>query len=92
MVLCEWFFVVGAHGLDRCTWTFDVAGAEPVVEEGMLVDGRNAKKLAALLQSPEVERAGVSAAEVVALRLYTGNPSSRPCVASLVYMIAQVGR
>ena len=88
----EWGFVVGAHGLDRSTWTFDVAGAEPVVEEGMLVDGRNAKKLAALLQSPEVKRAGVSAAEVVALRLYTGNPSSRPCVASLVYMIAQVGR
>ena len=58
----------------------------------MLVDGRNAKKLAALLQSPEVERAGVSAAEVVALRLYTGNPSSHQCVASIVYMIAQVGR
>ena len=88
----EWLFVVGSHGLDRSSWTFDVAGAEPIVEEGMLVDGRNAKKLAALLQSPEVERAGVSAAEVVALRLYTGNPSSRPCVASLVYMIAQVGR
>jgi len=68
----EWGFVVGTHGLDRSTWTFDVAGAEPVVEEGMLVDGRNAKKLAALLQSPEVKRAGVTAAEVVALRLYTG--------------------
>ena len=88
----EWGFVVGTHGLDRSTWTFDVAGAQPVVEEGMLVDGRNAKELAALLQSPQVKRAGVSAAEVVALRLYTGNPSSRPCVASLVYMIAQVGR
>jgi len=88
----EWGFVVGTHGLDRSTWTFDVAGAQPVVEAGMLVDGRNAKELAALLQSPQVKRAGVSAAEVVALRLYTGDPSSRPCVASLVFMIAHVGR
>ena len=75
----EWRFVVGTHGLDRRTWAFDVAGAEPVVEEGMLVDGRNAKKLAALLQSPDAKRAGVSAAEVVALRLYTGDRSSRAC-------------
>ena len=69
----EWLFVVGSHGLDRSSWTFDVAGAEPIVEEGMLVDGRNAKELATLLQSPEAHRAGVSAAETVALRLYTGD-------------------
>jgi hypothetical protein len=68
----EWLFVVGSAGLDRKTWTFDIAGAEPVVEEGMMVPGRNAKKLSALLHSPKAKRASLSAAEVVALRLYTG--------------------
>jgi hypothetical protein len=68
----EWLFVVGSAGLDRKTWTFDIAGAEPVVEEGMMVQGRNAKKLSALLHSPEAKRASLSAAEVVGLRLYTG--------------------
>ena len=68
----EWFFVVGRDGLDKSSWTFDVERAEPVVEEGMMVEGRNAKKLAALLQSPEVKRSDVTVAEIVALRLYTG--------------------
>jgi len=68
----EWLFVVGSAGLDRKTWTFDIAGAEPVVEQGMMVQGRNAKKLAALLDSPKAKRAALSAAEVVALRLWSG--------------------
>ena len=68
----EWLFVVGRDGLDKSSWTFDVERAEPVVEEGMMVEGRNAEKLASLLRSPEVERSKVTVAEVVALRLYTG--------------------
>ena len=68
----EWLFVVGRDGLDKSSWTFDVERAEPVVEEGMMVEGRNAEKLAALLRSPEVERSDVTVAEIVALRLYTG--------------------
>ena len=68
----EWLFVVGRDGLDKSSWTFDVERAEPVVEEGMMVEGRNAEKLAALLRSPEVERSDVTDAEIVALRLYTG--------------------
>ena len=68
----EWLFVVGRDGLDKSSWKFDVERAEPVVEEGMMVEGRNAEKLAALLRSPEVERSHVTVAEVVALRLYTG--------------------
>ena len=68
----EWLFVVGRDGLDKSSWTFDVERAEPVVEEGMMVEGRNAEKLAALLRSPEVERSHVTVAEIVALRLYTG--------------------
>ena len=68
----EWLFVVGRDGLDKSSWTFDVERAEPVVEEGMMVEGRNAEKLAALLRSPEVERSRVTVAEIVALRLYTG--------------------
>ena len=68
----EWLFVVGRDGLDKSSWKFDVERAEPVVEEGMMVEGRNAEKLAALLRSPEVERSHVTVAEIVALRLYTG--------------------
>ena len=68
----EWLFVVGRDGLDKSSWTFDVERAEPVVEEGMMVEGRNAEKLAALLRSPEVKRSDVTVAEIVALRLYTG--------------------
>ena len=68
----EWLFVVGRDGLDKSSWTFDVERADPVVEEGMMVEGRNAEKLAALLRSPVVERSKVTVAEVVALRLYTG--------------------
>jgi len=44
--------VVGQAGVDRKTWTFDIAGAEPVVEQGMMVQGRKAKKLSVLLTHP----------------------------------------
>ncbi len=64
--------MVGRDGLDKSSWTFDVDRAEPVMEEGIMVKGRNAEKLAALLRSPEVKQSVVTVVEVVALRLYTG--------------------
>jgi len=68
----EWLFVVGAKGLDQQSWAFDSACAVPEVAEGMMVPGRNAKHLAALLDSPLAKNAGLGDAEVIALRLYTG--------------------
>jgi hypothetical protein len=67
----EWLFVVGREGLDRGTWTLNPAQSVPhVLRE--LEAGRNAKRLADLLDTPEAQEAGLLAAEVVALRLYTG--------------------
>ena len=68
----EWLFVVGDRGLDKDLWQFDADKAEPVIGEGMMVRGRNAKRLADLLQTDAAVKAKLSAAEVVALRLYTG--------------------
>ena len=68
----EWLFVVGAQGVNQDSWTFDPALSQPEVAEGMMVDGRNAKRLAQVLDTPEVKKAGLSAAEAVAIRLYTG--------------------
>ena len=68
----EWLFVVGAQGVNQDSWTLDPALSEPEVAEGMMVDGRNAKRLAQVLDTPEVKKAGLSAAEAVAIRLYTG--------------------
>jgi hypothetical protein len=67
----EWLFVVGILGLDRTSWTFDLALAEPVVD-GMMVSGRNAKRLADLVETAESKKAGLWIEEIVALRLYTG--------------------
>ena len=67
----EWLFVVGTLGLDRTSWTFDLALAEPVVD-GMMVAGRNSKRLADLMQTSDAQRAGLLIEEVVAVRLYTG--------------------
>ena len=46
--------------------------AEPEVADGMMVPGRNSKRLADLLQTPAAIQAGLSAAEIVAVRLYSG--------------------
>ena len=67
--------MVGAQGLDLSTWEFVPALAEPEVHEGMMVHGRNAKWLIKLIETEQARRAGLSAAEVVAVRLYTGVPS-----------------
>ena len=40
--------------------------------DGMMVDGRNQKRLADLNQTPAAKEAGLSAAEIVAVRLYSG--------------------
>ena len=71
-VLIQWQFVVGVEGIDCTTWTFHPERAEPQVLDGMLVRGRNAKRLAELLNTSEAQLAGLSPAEVVGLRLYTG--------------------
>lgn len=74
--LFQWLFVVGEHGLDRDTWKFKPESSEPKIEEGMMVHGRNAKRLAKLLARAEAQKGKLSAAEVVAVRLYTGTRSS----------------
>lgn len=68
----EWFFVVGSLGVDRNTWEIDMSMAEPEIADDMMVTGRNAKRLADLMERRDVKRAGLVAAEVVAIRLYTG--------------------
>ena len=74
--LCQWLFVVGEQGLDRDTWKFKPESSEPKIEEGMMVHGRNAKRLAELLAMVEAQKGKLTAAEVVAMRLYTGTRSS----------------
>jgi hypothetical protein len=67
----EWVFVVGERGLNFRCWTFIPADSVPLVLRA-LESGRNAKRLADLLDTLEARAANLSAAEVVALRLYTG--------------------
>ena len=67
----EWLFVVGKKGLDLRRWTLIPAESVPLVLRA-LESGRNAKRLADLLDTLEARAANLSAAEVVALRLYTG--------------------
>ena len=81
----EWLFVVGAKGLDLRTWEFVPALAEPEVHEGMMVNGRNAKWLIELIETEQARRAGLSAAEIVAVRLYTGVPSDLAGLGCLVF-------
>ena len=50
----------------------DASMAEPEVADGMMVPGRNSKRLADLQQTPAAIKAGLSAAEIVAVRLYSG--------------------
>ena len=70
--LQEWLFVVGREGVDLDSWQVVVGKAEPEVGAGMMVSGRNAKRLADLLQTGAARRAGLAPAEVIAVRLYTG--------------------
>jgi hypothetical protein len=67
----EWLFVVGKKGLNLRSWTFIPAESVPLVLRA-LQSGRNAKRLTDLLDTLEARAANLSAAEVVALRLYTG--------------------
>ena len=67
----EWLFVVGKKGLNVRCWTLIPAQSVPLVLRE-LESGRNAKRLADLLDTLEARAAKLSAAEVVALRLYTG--------------------
>jgi hypothetical protein len=67
----EWVFVVGKKGLNLRSWTFIPAESVPLVLRA-LESGRNAKRLTDLLDTLEARAANLSAAEVVALRLYTG--------------------
>jgi hypothetical protein len=67
----EWGFVVGKKGLDLRCWTFIPAESVPLVLR-VLESNRNAKRLADLLNTLEARAANLSAAEVVAMRLYTG--------------------
>ena len=67
----QWIYVVGQDGFNNKTFEIDLT-ARPTYDEGDLVEGRNAKSLGELMRAPEVERAGLSIAEVVALRLFTG--------------------
>jgi hypothetical protein len=67
----EWLFVVGKKGLNLRCWTLIPAQSVPLVLRE-LESGRNAKRLADLLDTLEARAANLSAAEVVALRLYTG--------------------
>jgi hypothetical protein len=71
----EWVFVVGKKELNLHCWTLIPAESVPLVLRA-LESGRNAKRLADLLDTLEARAANLSAAEVVALRLYTG-PSIR---------------
>jgi hypothetical protein len=64
--------VVGKDCFDKKTFEIDLTVALPSYSDGDLVEGRNAKALGELMRAPEVERAGLLLAEVVALRLYTG--------------------
>jgi hypothetical protein len=67
----EWLFVVGKKGLNLRCWTLIPAQSVPLVLRE-LESGRNDKRLADLLDTLEARAANLSAAEVVALRLYTG--------------------
>jgi len=84
----EWLFVVGAKGFDQQSCSFDAACAVPEVAEGIMVPGRNAKHLAALLDSPLAKNAGLGDAEVIALRLYTGPMYAKYNAASLGFAAA----
>jgi hypothetical protein len=67
----EWLFVVGKKGLNVRCWTLIPAQSVPLLLRE-LESGRNAKRLAELLDTLEARAANLSPAEVVALRLYTG--------------------
>ena len=84
----EFWFVVGAGGVDTTTWKLK-KGARPTCGVGSMVAGRNAKTVAELLERPEAKRAGLRESELIALRLYSGpmwavyNPILRPALALL---------
>ena len=70
----ELAFVVGENGIDTETWELK-ADARPAQHGPHMVQGRNAKSIAELVESQEAKDAGLHDAEIVALRLYTGEIS-----------------
>jgi hypothetical protein len=81
----EWLFVVGKRGLNLCSWTFVPAESVPLVVRA-IESGRNAKRLTDLLDTLEARVANLSAAEVVALRLYSGPSILTPPALSFFYL------
>jgi len=85
----EWVFVVGKKGLDLRCWTFIPAESLPLLLRA-LESGRNAKRLADLLNTLEARAANLSAAEVVALRLYTGPSILTPPPLCLIFYFSDI--
>jgi hypothetical protein len=67
----EWYFVVGVDGIDQETFELKPDG-RPTCREGSMFPGRNAKRVADLMEMPQAQRAGLTGFEIVALRLYSG--------------------
>ena len=67
----EWYFVVGVDGIDQKTFELKPDG-RPTCREGSMLPGRNAKRVADLMEMPQAQRAGLTGFEIVALRLYSG--------------------
>ena len=67
----ELFFVVGEEGIDIVKWELK-AGAQPTCGAGSMVEGRNAKTMAQVLEAKEAKAAGLLPAELIALRTYSG--------------------
>jgi hypothetical protein len=67
----EFYFVVGKDGIDKREWKLK-PGAVPTFDTCSMVEGRNAKAISELLESPEAKAAGLLDVEIVALRLFSG--------------------
>jgi len=72
----ELSFVVGTDGIDTETGELK-PDARPAHYAGCMVEGRNDKPISELMEAEEARRAGLRVAEVVALRLYSGNILAR---------------
>lgn len=62
---------MGKGGIDTTSWTLK-PDATPTYAAAAMVHGRNIKAVAELIERAEAKEAGLSVAEMVGLRLYTG--------------------